>query len=80
MGKVLTLWHNLYAIGHVFIVENGQILNTQFGHLVTLLPASMDKNFEKEQKMMHLTLFSAICVEHLWAKFKFYPKYTDSYM
>ena len=36
-----SLWHNLYAIGHVFIAENGQILNTQFGHLVTLLVFNM---------------------------------------
>ena len=31
------LWHNLHAIGHIFIAENGQILKTQFGHLVSLV-------------------------------------------
>ena len=37
LGKVFnSLWHNLYAIAHNFIAENGQILKTQFGHLVTL--------------------------------------------
>ena len=39
MGKVFnSFWHNLYAIVNIFIAENGQILKTQFGHLVTLLP------------------------------------------
>ena len=33
-----SLWHNLYAIGHIFIDENGQIFKTQFSHLVTLTP------------------------------------------
>ena len=28
--------HNLYAIGHIFIVKNGLLVKTQFGHLVTL--------------------------------------------
>ena len=38
LGKVFNLLlHNLYAIGHIFIAENGQILKTQFGHLVTML-------------------------------------------
>ena len=38
-GKVSNLlWHNLCAIGQIFITENGQILKTQFGHLVTLVP------------------------------------------
>ena len=37
LGKVFnSLWHNLYAIGHIFIAENGQILKIQFVHLVTL--------------------------------------------
>ena len=31
LGKVFSsLWHNLYAIGQIFIAENGQILKTQF--------------------------------------------------
>ena len=38
LGKVFySLWHNLYAIGQIFIAENGQLLKTQFGHLITLL-------------------------------------------
>ena len=38
MGKVSnSLWHNLYAIEQIFFAENGQILKTQFGHLVTLV-------------------------------------------
>ena len=37
LGKVFdSLWHNLYAIGQIFIAENGQILKTKFCHLVTL--------------------------------------------
>ena len=37
LGKIFnSLWHNLYAIGHIFIAKIGQILNTQFGHLVTM--------------------------------------------
>ena len=36
--KVFTsLGHNLYAFGQFFIAENGLILKTKFGHLVTLL-------------------------------------------
>ena len=36
-GKVgNTLWVNLYDLGQIFIVVNGQILKNQFGHLVTL--------------------------------------------
>ena len=43
MGKVFdSLWHNLYAIGQIFIAENGQILKIQIGHLVTLV--RNDKN------------------------------------
>ena len=39
LGKVFnSLWHDLYAIGQIFIAENGQILKTKFGHLVTLVP------------------------------------------
>ena len=42
LGKVFnSLWHNLYAIGQIFIAENGQILKTQFGHLVTLMMCLM---------------------------------------
>ena len=45
LGKVFnSLWHNLYAIGHIFIDENGQILKTQFGHLVTLAGIDSDEN------------------------------------
>ena len=45
LGKVLnSLVHNLYAIGQIFIAENGQILKTQFGHLVTL-SANATNNF-----------------------------------
>ena len=37
LGKVFnSLWHNLYAIRHIFSAENGQIFKTQFVHLVTL--------------------------------------------
>ena len=37
LGKVFSsLWHNLYAIGQIFIAENGQILKTKYCHLVTL--------------------------------------------
>ena len=36
LGKVFSsLWHNLFAIGQIFIAENGQKLKTQIGHLVT---------------------------------------------
>ena len=31
-----SLWHNLYAIGHILIAKNGLFLKAQFGHLVTL--------------------------------------------
>ena len=37
LGKVfISLWHNLYAFGQIFVAVNGQILKTQSGHLVTL--------------------------------------------
>ena len=37
LGKVFnSLWHNLFAIEHIYIGENGKIMKTQFGHLVTL--------------------------------------------
>ena len=43
LGKVFnSLWHNLYDFGQIFIAENGQILKTQSGHLVTL--ATTPKN------------------------------------
>ena len=32
-----SLWHDLYALGQIFIAENDQILKTQLGHLVTLI-------------------------------------------
>ena len=35
--KINSLWHNLYAIGHILIAENGQILKTQVGNPVTLV-------------------------------------------
>ena len=45
-GKVFnSLWHNLYTIWHIFSVENGQILKTQFVHLVTL-----DDNNKEDDK------------------------------
>ena len=38
MGKVFnSLWQNLCAFGQIFIAANGQILKTQYGHLVTLV-------------------------------------------
>ena len=41
-GKVLnSLWHNLCALVQIFIAEIGQILKTQYGHLVTLAAASI---------------------------------------
>ena len=37
LGKAFnSLWYNGYAFGQIFIAENGQILKTQSGHLVTL--------------------------------------------
>ena len=37
LGQVfISLWHNLYSFGKIFITVNGQILKTQSGHLVTL--------------------------------------------
>ena len=42
LGKVSNLlWHNLCAIGQIFITENGQKLKTQFGNLVTLVGKHM---------------------------------------
>ena len=32
-----SLWHNLYAIGQIFIAEDGQILKTEFGHQESVL-------------------------------------------
>ena len=38
MGKVFnSIWYNLNVFGQIFIAENGQLLKTQSGHLVTLL-------------------------------------------
>ena len=43
MGKVFnSLLYNLYAFGQILIAENGQILKTLSGHLVTL--ATTPKN------------------------------------
>ena len=40
-GKFSTYFGTICAaIGHIFVAENGQILKTQFGHLVTLLLSS----------------------------------------
>ena len=37
-GKVFSLlWYNFYAFGQIFIAEIGQILKTQYGHLVALI-------------------------------------------
>ena len=37
-GKIVNLLDNyFFTIGQIFIVLNGQILNKQFSHLVTLL-------------------------------------------
>ena len=44
LGKVFSsLWYNLYAFGQIFIAENGQILKTQSGRLVTLVVAKVEK-------------------------------------
>ena len=46
LGKVLnSLWLNLDAFGQFFIAENGQILNTQYGHLVTLYLQSINLSY-----------------------------------
>ena len=38
LGKVFSsLWYNFYAFGQICIVENGKILQTQSGRLVTLI-------------------------------------------
>ena len=44
LGKIFSIWPNsdstlaiIFIIGQIFIVLNGQILNKQFSHLVTLL-------------------------------------------
>ena len=54
LDKVFSsLWCNLYALGQIFIAENGQILNTQSGRLVTLglcycvLPSSSERAIRK---------------------------------
>ena len=37
-GKIFSLlWQNIFALGHVIIVLNDQILNKYYSHLVTLL-------------------------------------------
>ena len=38
LGNVSNLLsQNLFAVGQIFITEKGQVLKTQFGHLVTLV-------------------------------------------
>ena len=38
LGQILSLfWQKIYALGHIYIVLNGQILNQYYRHLVTLL-------------------------------------------
>ena len=48
LGKVfISLWHNLYAFGQIFIAVNGQILKTQSGHLVTLSSSTIADSVRK---------------------------------
>ena len=43
LGKVFnSLWHNLYALGKIFIAVNSQILKTQSGLLVTLRASKLN--------------------------------------
>ena len=52
LGKVFnSLWHNLYEIGRIFIAENGQILKTQIGDLVTLITAVNVPIGKKQNKL-----------------------------
>ena len=46
LGKVFSsLWYNLYTFGQIFIAENGKMLKTQSGRLVTLLPRYVQSIF-----------------------------------
>ena len=48
LGKVFSsLGYNLYDFVQIFIAENGQILKTQSGRLVTLLLATVWENEAK---------------------------------
>ena len=55
LDKVFSsLWCNLYALGQIFIAENGQILKTQSGRLVTLLTSEDETRNEK----VHSSIFA----------------------
>ena len=70
-GKVgNTLWVNLYDLGQIFIVVNGQILKNQFGHLVTLARRNDEKlgsELSSRQPGVTCTLLTNIfCLSRVW--------------
>ena len=53
--------HKLNGIGHIFIAENGQILKTQFGHLVTLQSPYNRQQRRRRRRQRLCRLSVALC-------------------